>query len=302
MSANIEQNDRQDDDQQPVSGAIIPPESPSEGDRGQLPPAKEQITFNYISSENSPKWYQGWKFEKKDVGTLIAIITLIFLAYQSWELRRTNEIATKSLKLADSAFVETRKSGEETSIRMDRAVQAIEKSANAMAVQANAAEQTAVNAKKSIEIAEMSARISNRAYLSMVGVTPTAMQPGKKFEATVQFVINGKTPAYQVHHVKGAKVGGTGIYEHEIDEVKKLEKLADLAMGTSIPVSFTVETRDVIGQEESAEIMSGEKAWYVFGRITYVDIFREKHYTRYCFVLVPGKTTFESYHRYNDAN
>lgn len=204
--------------------------------------------------------------------------------------------------LADSAFVEARKSGEETSIRAERAVQAIEKSANAMAVQANAAEQTVINAKENTEIAKISARISNRAYLSIVNVTPTALQPGRKFEATIQFVNVGKTPAYQVHHVKGLKIGGTGIYEHEINEVKKAEEFRDLAMGASVHSSFTVETKDPISQEESDEIMIGKKAWYVFGRITYADIFGERHHTRYCFVFDPEKDTFESYHRYNDAN
>lgn len=300
MPTSNEQNDCRAETSK-VDSEELTPELLGEDEQEQAPSAEEQTVFNNISQQRPERWYQGWKFEK-DIGILIAIVTLIILAFQSWELRRTNEIANKSLRLADSAFVESKKSGEETSIRAERAVLAIEKSADAINVQANAAEQTVVNARQNTKIAEISARISNRAYLSIAGVTPTALLPGKKFEATVQFVNVGKTPAYQVHHVKGYKLGGTGIYEHEINEAKKREEFRDFAMGMSIPSSFIIETENPITQEESDEIMKGKKAWYVFGRITYTDIFREKHFTRYCFVFIPSKGTFESYHRYNDAN
>lgn len=94
MPTTNEQNDRLAETSK-VELEESTPEPLGKGEQEQALSAEEQTVFNNVSQEGRERWYQGWKFEK-DIGILMAIVTLIILAFQSWELRRTNEIASRS--------------------------------------------------------------------------------------------------------------------------------------------------------------------------------------------------------------
>ena len=162
--------------------------------------------------------------------------------------------------------------------------------------------QQANQADKVIKTQETFAKLEIRAYLSVSGVVPKTMKAGKKFEAVINYVNIGKTPAYQVAFAYEVKTGGTGIYEHEINKAENFRKVADQAVGAFLDFNITVETGTIISRKDSTDIMNGNMAWFVYGKFTYIDKFGESHFTRCCFRFAHDKNTFEVYDKYNDAD
>lgn len=310
MTTNHENNDRNYETEKKKLESV----STQPIDDGRKEPrslAQEETRPNNASNINLEMPSNSWQIDKKiniadAIGAFIAIIALIFLGYQSCELQKTNEIATESLRLAKESFIDAQKSGEENTLRAERATKAIEKSAEAMSIQAEATKEAVVDARKNIELTAFYAKIGNRAYISIKDVTPKVFQADKKFEVVIQFTNVGKTPAYEINIVRGMKFGGTGIYEHEMNEVKEMEVPKDQALGASIDFNSPINTEEIINQERFDKIISGRQVWYVYGKCSYRDIFGKSHFTRFCFRFVPNKdiskSSFVTYDKYNDAN
>jgi hypothetical protein len=55
-------------------------------------------------------------------------------------------------------------------------------------------------------------------------------------------------------------------------------------------------------KEDIDNIASGKIIYYLYGQITYADIFRNAHETTFCMYLKRDMTEFEHCDTYNDAN
>ena len=214
------------------------------------------------------------------IGMIIAIVALVIVIWQSCQLQEATKLTKRSADLADSSFSESQKSSREESERAERTTKAME---------------------KNIEIAEMSARVSNRAYISFKDVTKQILQVGKQASVDIKYVNVGKTPAYNISIIHGVKIGGSGFFDNEIENIKTT-KITNQTLGASLDGNTTAGSGEMINYENFTKIMNGQKSWFVYGNITYNDIFGGSHFTRYCFQVFPDKNIIVMCDKYNDAN
>ncbi len=140
-----------------------------------------------------------------------------------------------------------------------------------------------------------------RAYISVKQITHN-LSVGEKPKATVHFINIGKTPAYQLNHAMGIKIGGTGIYQAEIDTLERHIEFNNTAIGHSIDFSQTIESESILTDLLLQEILDGKKEFYVFGKFKYIDKFGDPHFTRYCHFFKSQAKTFYIYEKYNDSD
>lgn len=146
-------------------------------------------------------------------------------------------------------------------------------------------------------------RLNQRAWVGPTSVDDFAIQDGKPIAIKVRITNSGKTPALHCTGVIRAKtvpakdkfvptypVGSTS--EDESIEVIQPGMTIPLETGPSPPMNTTTIN----------SFNAGTYNLYVFGKISYVDVFGTPHATHYCFVLNPDLRGLSGCNTYNDAN
>ncbi len=65
---------------------------------------------------------------------------------------------------------------------------------------------------------------------------------------------------------------------------------------------WLLTTTSEITQEQIDDLRKDSHVLYVFGRITYENVFRHSHLTTFCVWFEPDLSTPEHCHSYNDAD
>jgi hypothetical protein len=108
---------------------------------------------------------------------------------------------------------------------------------------------------------------------------------GKKAESKVPAQNVGQTPVYDMGWIAGFFLGDYPFFAvNELPDCAVIQRLPDgfrALMGKSGNLGKIADR--VFDEEEIKKVLSGKFAIALVGRICYEDIFREMHFTDYCF-------------------
>jgi len=156
----------------------------------------------------------------------------------------------------------------------------------------------------SVEPARRNMQIDQRAWL---GVTEVAVAPqlreGVMFNPTAYAANSGKTPALNVTQIAGWKKVPAG---EQIDcayEVSTSKPINEGVIQPNAKRELSPAFSGALSKEVADELTSGRFRFYMFGKITYDDIFRSRHETTFCMRLdTAGNAAFSPFGPYNDAD
>jgi len=113
---------------------------------------------------------------------------------------------------------------------------------------------------------------------------------------------SGKTPAKNIESWitdKELPVGKKLVFKKPISIIGIQSKTVLLP---NAKIRFAINTDRRITKEDIERIKSGKSFLYVYGKITYQDVFGKEHYTTFCEVLEPDLIDMADCGQYNDAN
>ena len=153
-------------------------------------------------------------------------------------------------------------------------------------------------------------RMDERSWIGIEGFSPSPLVPNQKFVASGKVTNSGKTPALDV------KITTTTHFSDEPVNIAKYARSPERDKGKgkprSVAVFFPGMVKYAIGGSdfplpqtaiERITKTGGEgKFVYIFGEITYKDIFGEAHLTTFCFLYDPPNKDFDPCETYNYAN
>ena len=202
--------------------------------------------------------------------------------------------ALKTLKSINAQVAEMRKTGEQTDKLINESIsqsKSMERSTNEATRLASAmevvAKEIAVSAKAATDsVATLKERTAQqmRAYLAVVVGSAIYQERSKglKFEGKPLLINTGHTPANNVRYGASAAILPIPLPDDFVfplaDEVKGAAMLGPQQNGQLSGI-----VKDFCDDADVDHIkICKEKALYVWGIVTYEDIFGESHYTRFC--------------------
>jgi hypothetical protein len=238
-----------------------------------------------LKSESFTQSRENNSYDRKRFYVEIITVILIFAyttiaLYQGCQMRKATKAAEKSAKAAESAAITAGKA-------LDQSKKVLDANINAT-------------------------QLDQRAWVGVIDVKPapfgdTANKPvylKEGFPAIFEIVItnSGKTPALKVKTLMCVKpllpkakispaCNRREIPKQSVDVIQPGEHLI-----MSTPPS------KVLNASHIDFIKNGKTIIYLFGIITYQDIFRKKHQTTFCKFLLPSLSSIASCETYNEAN
>jgi len=149
-------------------------------------------------------------------------------------------------------------------------------------------------------------RLQHRAWLGVEKALHKPITAGEKIECELHFTNTGNTPAINVSAVYTV-LSGT----KDFDVVSYVESHTGrfdrgIPSRGPVPPNATVLVKALYGEaiteDTAAKVKNGKLVFYVFGDITYDDIFGERHQTRYCFIVDPATAGLRTYKEYNSMD
>jgi hypothetical protein len=212
----------------------------------------------------------------------IGVLQLIVFGYQAYQLRRTVKAAT------------------DQSGAMERSITEAGRAAKAM-------EDVARHFEANVSIVRERTAQQMRAYLTvLVGLAVyQEREKGTRFEGKPLLVNSGPTPARAVKYRARADILPIPLPEDfNFPLPEKHVEGGIMGPHQNANMSAIVENFIEDGEVENAKLNKG-KALYVWGIVTYADIFGEPHYTKFCqslFFLPDGKIWGTYTPNYNDGD
>jgi hypothetical protein len=272
-----------------------------------------------------------------DVATLIVIIFYTtFAGYQSFKMREATEATKKS---ADAAEVAAKISKDMFDFNKDALHVEIQKQTRAMQDSADSMKETVKQGNAALNDTIKNFRVEHRAWVgTMQAVTAAYMEGGKNRyvkegqppKCGVIIINSGKTPARKLRGVVSLitlKAGEELTPKFEIDNntaiphsnlvmqpgtqlmlLSSLNSLYVKLPGVLVETSddSMVSTGDVsvkpFSKADIDDLAAGKKVLYMFGLITYEDIFNQSHWTKFCMYLSADLSTFTGCSKYNETD
>lgn len=157
---------------------------------------------------------------------------------------------------------------------------------------AEAAKEAAKATRKSVELAERSADLQLRAYLTVLPGTFFEFDPQKRLVFRYHVENSGETPAYNVRHRASiALVANPLPDDHTFPEIPTTEGKTFLPKG--IRFNGTAIADRKFSKEELITILRGSVTgtrFFVFGEVTY-ETLGKSHYTKFAYSF-PGSHNF----------
>lgn len=174
--------------------------------------------------------------------------------------------------------------------------------ANAMQENADATTQSVTDAEGSIRNAQNAFRDEQRAWVANIGMVMDVPEVGKPMQGYVTWINSGKTFARRVkptcHWISVAQ---------PIDSEDALMKLAVPKVNESIGVlapnaQYKTILRNQELIDETAKAQVGAWPQYIWGEVTYEDVFKRPHTTVFCSSRQGGTGEFLQCPFHNDAD
>jgi hypothetical protein len=223
------------------------------------------------------------------IQTLIFLLQLLVFSAQAKRLRQTVEAAKEQSGDMKLSIAEA-----------TRSANAMETSSRGVTIASQAATESVANTK------EMMTRLL-RAYVCANFGDATFQNPSTGFRLQARLLLSnaGQTPAYSVGFKARADVLPFPLPPDFNFEVPEDPAGSQTTLGGhQPPITLTLVVDRLYSEEEIAELRSGSKRLYLFGTITYDDVYRVARYTNFSFSVVwlnEGKTMGLFTRRHNDA-
>ena len=172
---------------------------------------------------------------------------------------------------------------------------------------ADAMQKSLMQAKEALDATVAISRRDQRAWLAVIGITGSP-SVGNPFFVDITVKNNGKTFAKKTKLVvcifpcqKESNLD-FHIIEKAMNEaegsVSTVAPNADYSTHTKFLVGLA---NDKITEEQIEKWKTGSEQLFVFGKLTYEDIFGVAHWQSFCMQMNPS-LEFNSYHQYNDVD
>lgn len=273
--------------------------SPSEGVKSKQERNKSENTGKDTKKEKDNRLSWGRKFFEPSAlwQFITVVITAITLIWVVSSTNRQFDTTEKALAKSDSL---TR-----ISLKLTQKADSISEQALIHSVKSDSTD--SIMTIKDTLARERNTKRELRAYIVITKFSFITVK--KDIIAWMVEVINtGKTPAYKMTGASNYKPGGTGVYDKEMKEIKTSDNPVYFRMqgnGINDTLMFGGYGNLNITDEKIAKIKRGDMTLYIYGYITYFDVFGGKHKTRFCYESLPelnSQIIFTRYPRYNDGD
>jgi uncharacterized repeat protein (TIGR01451 family) len=273
-------------------------------------PAEASSGFSSITRQPVERWIQIY-VGLTAVMALIAMVALGVMRRQLSEMKEARRQTDALIKRAIEQSSATREAGEQT----DRLIEQAIEQANHAAEQARAANMAACAAKtssehfadvagssvQSIQLAQQAMHMEQRAWVFVTETRASELQLGQPLSITVVFKNTGRTPAKNVQistHLEPLPKG-----QAPEPKLEKMQNRGVIPPNGTVFVTISTGRKHAEGVTEQGlkAITSGELVIWVYGTITYDDIFETRQATMFCYMLHPDGRTFAAAEVYNDA-
>lgn len=148
------------------------------------------------------------------------------------------------------------------------------------------------------------ANLDQRAWLGPIKMTLEEMSAPNPIVATVSINNSGKTPALAtvlkiVLHPSDVPLNISDYAKHPVEQSETGPVPISVFPGVTIESGAATGSTDALGVEN---IRLGKKLLYLFGEITYRDVFKETHHTRFCAKYEALKKAFSGCGSYDFAD
>jgi hypothetical protein len=176
----------------------------------------------------------------------------------------------------------------------DRVIAADERLAGAM-------ESSVAQAQKTLDASIKSFQLEQRAWVGVEGINGD-IQLNKPYSILVAFRNSGKTPAKQVSlHMQFNPV--------RKGEALKFTYSEPISSQGFVPPNGTFTSSEIsptrgvpLGESEMELIKSGKLRAYLYGTVTYEDIFNRSHWMRFCYFIGIDAKSYTACDGHNDAD
>ena len=274
-----------------------PPDNSTPVIKGEHNQDDSTITTDKADNKKKDK-FRFWRKANRTQKTQIILALLNFLTLLSFivingiQIRRSNEF----LNYADSTNVHTRESielakrtADSSDINNKRLIALNENSLDLV--------------KNNATTTEKFAKIEVRPYLNYSGEENHSFIPGLPIKIRLNFLNNGKTPAYDIRSRTVIKIG-TGISPKEIKllEMSNIKASDNKGIVVGAGQSYFIEATGSWILPDSNYIYKSSYTLYVYGETLYRDKFRENHYTHFSLFYRPNGNIFLHYPGFFDAD
>lgn len=267
-------------------------------------------TFSSITKQPLERWIQIY-LAITGVLALIALGALGVMRRQLSEMRDSRRQTDALIKRA----IEQTSALQDFSDKTDRLVEQAIEQAHTAAEQARAANMAACAAKsssenfaqvansslQSIQLAQEAMRLEQRAWVFVTETKASKLQVGQPLSISIGFKNTGRTPARNVQiaaHLEPLPKGQAP--EPKLD---KTQSRGVIPPNGALFLTISTGRKHAEGVTEQGleAIASGELVIWVYGTVTYEDIFETRQATMFCYMLHPDGKTFAAAEVYNDA-
>lgn len=248
-----------------------------------------------------------------EVATLIVIFIYTTIAgYQGYKMRQATEAAKESARAATKAS----KTAEDTfNLNKDSLLAEVQKQTKAMDDSNNSMKETVKQSKAALDATVDNFRMDQRAWVGPTSIDPPEYAEGEKkvyvkegqqIKATIKIINSGKTPALNVHNTYAFRSSSGRPRGDPFITFKKsdiFESTTVIQPGMVIylnPPPFPPE--GVVTKNHINDITSEKVTIYIIGIITYDDIFKRHHFSKFCMRLKPDLTTFLTCAAHNETD
>ncbi len=228
---------------------------------------------------------------RRTVVLLTAVIAGATVAYSVsayWQLR----ILGTQAQAMNETLVETRGIAEATKL-----------AAEATIASGKAAQDSADAAKESNRITLQMARNDQRAWIGTKSLIGEEIRPGVRIQFGVIVANLGKTPAKKVKTQTSWRAlprttPFSPVYNKSTTNIEQMSTsvLMPTFEGTLLAPPIT------LGEDQVEALRSGRAHFYVYGRITYEDVFGRSHKTTWCLFVNEKLDRMAACEIYNDAD
>ncbi len=223
------------------------------------------------------------------LGTLIAYIII-----STYQIHQTNLALAK----ADSSIVNAQKN-------LEFAIKNADSSDSNNKQSIAIAESSLILVKRNNEASNTISKLGIRPYLMVQKVKLFQFIIGKKIEFEIHLSNTGNTPAQNIHSVYLMKIGGTGVYESEFKKLYNESGFGSYVVSSTengIVINQVCKFERILKEEVSVNILNGNLKFFIYGFITYTDLFKDSHTTYMCYEFIPSREIFVQYEQFNKFN
>ena len=249
--------------------AIPTSETQKQDAQSAQPATEQQLQKAEEKIETRMSTFERTTIRLTTAGVVIGIITLLIFSGQLYEMW-------------------------DAGTQTDKIIAADERLASAME---NAVGLTTTSLKATVD----QFHLEQRAWVGPLSASDFNFTPGQPISYRIVFQNSGKTPAlHERHQIMCRSFPKAGPVDFTYP------KPTGIISTTTIQPGMTFENMTfsevILSQRQVDAIRSGAAVPYLYGKITYDDVFSIKHHTTFCFVISPDLQRSEFCDKYNEAD